>query len=108
MFAINSSQRPTDEHEILDVMSQFDKRKSTGHIDISIKLIKTTRLLSAPHLVKIFNDCFDSGNYSHILHLAKVVPYIRKAVHKMTFLHKVTLETTDLFLFPPLLTKYLK
>ena len=44
--------RPTDEHEILNIMSHFDERKLTGHIDVPVKLIKAARFLIALHLEK--------------------------------------------------------
>ena len=55
-----------------------DERKSTGHIDIPMKLIKAARFLIAPHLAKIFRDCVDSGYYPDMLKVAKVVPLHKK------------------------------
>ena len=59
-------------------MSHFDERKSTGHVGISIQLIKAARFLIASHLVKNFNDCIDCGYYSDIIKVAKLVPLHKK------------------------------
>ena len=59
-------------------MSHFDERKSTGHVDISLKFIKAARFVIAPHLVKILNNCVSSVYYPDILKVAKVVPLHKK------------------------------
>ena len=56
--------------------------KSTAHINITLKLKKAARFLIAPHLVKIFNDCIDSGYYPDILKVAKVVLLDKKSSRK--------------------------
>ena len=48
--------------------------KSPGHIDILVILIKEARFLIAQFLARSFNDCLETGNYTDILKIAKVIP----------------------------------
>jgi len=72
--------QPTDEHKIIACLSI---RKSPGYIDIPLILIKEAKLLLAPHLAKLFNECIKSGTCSDLLKVAKVIP-LHKSGSKLT------------------------
>ena len=66
--------QPTDEYEVLNLLTQLNIRKSPGFIDIPVLIIKKSKFILAPVLVKIFNDCIEKGIYPNILKIAKVIP----------------------------------
>jgi len=54
---------PTDEKEISYLIESLNERKSAGIEDISIRIIKSAKLVIAPYLCKIFNNAMKTGQY---------------------------------------------
>ena len=66
--------RPTDAYEVIEIISELNKLKSSGYIDIPVLLIKEVKFLICMQLANIFNECLRSRSYPDILKIAKVVP----------------------------------
>ena len=66
--------RPTDEFEMVETIAGMNIHKSPGHIDIPVILIKEAKFLIARFLARSLNNCLETGNYPHILKIAKVIP----------------------------------
>ena len=66
--------RPTDAYEVIEIISELNKLKSSGYINIPVLLIKEAKFLICRQLANIFNECLRSRSYPDILKIAKVVP----------------------------------
>ena len=65
---------PTDEFEIKRMTGNVLSTKSSGHDDISPKVVKSTIDLISPVLCDIFNKSFLQGRFPNKLKLVRVVP----------------------------------
>ena len=65
---------PTDEFEIKRITGNLLSTKSSGHDDISPKVVKATIDLISSVLCDIFNKSFLQGRFPNELKLASVVP----------------------------------
>ena len=68
---------PTDESEILDIVSNFNPNKSPGYDSISPKVIKASILCILKPLTSIFNLSLQEGIFPDRLKLAKVSPVFK-------------------------------
>ena len=66
--------QPTDEHEIIEIISGVNVNKSPGYIDIPVILIKKSKFLISQYLATSFNSSIEAGSYPNVLKVAKVVP----------------------------------
>ena len=64
-------------NEIIDIVNQFENKKSSGHDNIPSKLIKWIIHLIAPILANIFNECVEKEIYPQCLKIAKVTPLFK-------------------------------
>ena len=54
---------PTDEYEIIGIISRLNPNKASGVDDIPTKLIIATKYVLAPYLTEIINSCLVKGQY---------------------------------------------
>ena len=67
--------RPTDQYEIIEIIENLNKNKSTGYIYITIVLFKEAEFLIARYLAESFNECLKTGqHYPDVLTIVKVIP----------------------------------
>lgn len=69
--------RPTNHHEIDKIINSM-KKKSPGHDDISITVIKACTQEITPFLKYIINESFMKGCFPNHLQVARVVPIYKK------------------------------
>ena len=65
---------PSDDYEIIEAINILNCHKSTGYIDLPLKLIKHAKFIIASYLSRSFNFCIEKGYYPDQLKIAKVVP----------------------------------
>ena len=65
--------RPTDEYEVIGIISGLNKCKSSVYVDIPVSLIKQANFFIGRELTNAINECLKSGNYPDILKITKVV-----------------------------------
>ncbi|XP_057295684.1 uncharacterized protein LOC130624132 [Hydractinia symbiolongicarpus] len=70
--------RPTNDLEVLDCISLFDKKKSTGPFSIPYQVLLPTKKLFAVPIAKLINLSFSTGIYPSSLKIAKVIPVYKK------------------------------
>ena len=68
---------PTDEHEVLKVISKLKPKRSAGYDNISAWFIKQTAHLLIKPLTHIINNSFSRGKFPEKMKLAKVVPIFK-------------------------------
>ena len=66
--------KPTDEYEVIGLITLLDSHKTPGYLDIPTILIKESKVLISNHLARLFNTCLTDGFYPDILKKAKVIP----------------------------------
>ena len=93
--------KPTDECEIIKIITLFNDRKSTGFIEIPVRLIKHSKFVIAFYLKKIFMIACKQELIPTYLKLQRLYPLIKKVVKKR-------LNITDLSLFLHRSTRFLK
>ena len=69
--------RPTDEHEVIEILASLSNNKSPGYIGIPVTLIKESKFVIGRYLSNSLNKCITNGIFPDILKVAKVV-----ALHK--------------------------
>ena len=72
--------RPTDEHEVIKILTGLSNNKSSGYIDIPVALLKESKFAIDQYLLNSFNKYIRNDTFSNILKVAKVV-----ALHKEGF-----------------------
>ena len=65
---------PVDESEIISTISLLPMKKSVGHDNIPVTLIKLVVRIIAPILIKVINASFELGMFPNILKIVKVIP----------------------------------
>ena len=66
---------PTDEYEIIGIISRLNPNKASGVDDILTKLIKAAKYILAPYFTEIINSCLVKGRYLvEELKNARIVP----------------------------------
>ena len=70
--------KPTDEEEILKIISKLGSNKSAGHDDIKSDIVKQIADVIAIPLTIIFNISLSTGIVPDDLKIAKVVPIFKK------------------------------
>ena len=70
-------------HDIIEVevkneINSLDTKKSWGHDDLSARFIQLICPIIIKPLTKIFNKCFENGEYLNLLKIAKVIPIYKK------------------------------
>ena len=65
--------RPTDEHEVVEILAGLSNNKSPGYIDIPVTLIKESKFVIGRYLSNSLNKCITNGTFPNILVVAKVV-----------------------------------
>ena len=60
------------------ILLQLDDSKSTGHLNLPIKLLKIAAPIIVPELVTIFNKSFATGQFPNLMKLAKVIPIFKE------------------------------
>ena len=68
---------PTHEDEIMNIISRLKPKTSSGHDDISPKLIKQLGLSIVKPLVHIMNLSFETGHLPELMKKAKVIPIFK-------------------------------
>ena len=68
---------PTDEYEVVGIMSKLNHKKSSGHDGIPLILILHSKYIIANYLSRSYNHCMTTGVYPDVLKIAKV-----SAIHK--------------------------
>jgi len=58
---------------MFEIISDLNKHKSSGYIDIPVTLIKEAKFPISRVLANSFNECLKSGNCPDILKIAKVI-----------------------------------
>ena len=66
--------QPTDAHEIVEIISSLNDHKSSGYLDIPIRIIKKAKFLIAEYLADSFNESLVPGIYPDVLKIAQVIP----------------------------------
>ena len=66
--------RLSDKFEIVETIAGLNIHKSPDHIDNSVILIKKAKFLIARFLASKFNHCLETGNYTDIFKIMKVIP----------------------------------
>lgn len=61
-----------------EINSLLDSKKSVGHDNLSPKFIKLICPINIKPLSKIFDKCFENGEYLDLLKIAKVIPIYKK------------------------------
>ncbi len=69
---------PTDEQEILQEINKLNPKKSSGHDNVSPKLIKECNTLLALPISHIINLSFENSTIPDILKIVKVIPIHKK------------------------------
>ena len=64
-------------NEVVDIVTDFEKKNTTGHDNIPAIILKWALHLIAPILVEIFNKCVDQGIYPNILKIGKITPLFK-------------------------------
>ena len=65
---------PTNEYEIIGIISSLNPNKASGVDDIPTKLIIAAKYILAPYLTEIINSCLAKGQYLKELKIARIVP----------------------------------
>ena len=65
--------QPTDEYEVIKIISSLNNRKWPGVIDITISLIKEAKFVIAGYLTNSVNECLELSIYPDALNTAKVI-----------------------------------
>ena len=68
---------PTDEAEVISIISQMQTGKSVGPFSIPLNLLKMLKSAIAPSLAVLINESFCAGIFPDKLKIAKVI-----AIHK--------------------------
>ena len=69
--------QPTDAYEIIEIISSLKDHKSSGYIDIPVRIIKESKFLISEYFANSFYKSLETGSYSDVLKIATVIP-----VHK--------------------------
>ena len=69
---------PTDTHEIIEIVKSLKNSNSSGHDEITTKLLKQIIIDIAPPLMHIFNLSLSNGVYPNSFKIAKVIPIFKK------------------------------
>ena len=59
--------------EVMMLLMQLDDRKSTGHVNLPVRLLKIAAEIIVPRLVSIYNLCLRSGVFPKAMKIAKIV-----------------------------------
>uniref|UniRef100_A0A1B6LVT8 Reverse transcriptase domain-containing protein n=1 Tax=Graphocephala atropunctata TaxID=36148 RepID=A0A1B6LVT8_9HEMI len=73
--------RPTNQHEVLQVVKSLKNKTSTGVDNISAKLLKSCKDQLVTPLVHIINQSFKEGIFPTNLKISKVYPKLKKGNH---------------------------
>ena len=65
---------PTDEYEVMGLITPLDSQKTPGYLNIPTILIKESKFLISNHLARLFKTCLMDSFYPDILNIAKVIP----------------------------------
>ena len=69
--------QPVGEDEIRNLINNLDTHKATGPDDIPILVLKNCRLVIAPWLAELINECFALGVFPDVLKIARVTPLFK-------------------------------
>ena len=69
---------PTNETEVLEIISKLDRKSSSGIDEISNTIVKTAAKSIVPYLTTIINQSLSSGLFPKELSKAKVLPLHKK------------------------------
>ncbi|XP_065671749.1 uncharacterized protein LOC136089625 [Hydra vulgaris] len=69
--------KPTDEHEISNIINSLDANKASGPNGLPVKILKLLKTELSRILSNIFNISFSSGIFPENLKTAKVVPIFK-------------------------------
>ena len=64
----------TNQYEILKEIKNFNNKKSTGHDEISSKMVKFSAPVLAEYLAHFFNICFQKDCFPNFLKIAEILP----------------------------------
>ena len=66
--------KPVYIEDIINEINQLDTNKCDDTYDIPVKLIKLSKVIIAPILCDLINNCINKGIFPSILKIAKVIP----------------------------------
>jgi len=69
--------QPVCEDEIRNLINNLDTHKATGPGDIPVLVLRNCRLVIAPWLAKLINECFVLGVFPDVLKIARVTPLFK-------------------------------
>jgi len=69
--------QPVCEDEIRNLINNLDIHKATGPDDIPVLVLKNCRLIIAPWLAKLKNECFVLGVFRDVFKMARVTPLFK-------------------------------
>ena len=69
---------PTDENEVLKLISKIDENKASGPHSISSNILKYISPIIAEPLAKIINLSFKTGVYIESIKVSKVIPVFKE------------------------------
>ena len=68
---------PTDEYEIMGIISNLNAKKPPGHDELPLLLIKELKYAICSYLTKTINKCLLNGHYPDILKIAKGTLFLK-------------------------------
>ena len=86
--------------EILNYIKTLNPNKSVRSDVPNIRFVKLSAKIISPYLSKLYNKCVEYGVFPESLKFAEVIPIYKSG-------KKMTLITTDLYLFYPHFRKFL-
>ena len=69
--------QPVGNVEIGNLINNLDTHKATSPDDIPVLVLKNCKLVIAPWLAKLINECFVLGVFPDILKMARVTPLFK-------------------------------
>jgi len=86
--------QPVCEDEIRNLVNNLDTQKATGQDDIPVLVLRNCRLVIAPWLAKLINECFVLGVFPDVLKMARVTLLFKSpfATIIVQYLHYHTLQ----------------
>ena len=65
--------KPTDEYELMGLITRLNSHKTPGYLDITTILIKESKFLISNHLARLLNTCLTDGFYPDLLKITKLI-----------------------------------
>ena len=69
---------PTNELEVLKVISKMNNKKSCGHDLLSNYTLKASKDVALSYIVTLFNSCIQNGDFPGVYKIAQVIPLFKR------------------------------